>query len=99
MFVETGSNQYLEHDTSALPGGAKPMNPDNPVPGSLRDLIGVELPPDDVLDDIVRSFFLSVDWFMMVRFSDMLRIRISSSSSLDLTQLLGLSRRIVQTQI
>ncbi|KAL6886745.1 fungal-specific transcription factor domain-containing protein [Trichoderma evansii] len=66
MFVETGSNLYLEHDTSALPGGAKPINPDLPVPGSWRDLVGVELPPDDVLDNIVRSFFLSVDWFMMV---------------------------------
>ncbi|UKZ94630.1 uncharacterized protein TrAFT101_009485 [Trichoderma asperellum] len=66
MFVETGSYQYLEHDTSALPGGAKPMILNRPSPGSWRDLIGVQLPPDDVLDGIVRSFFLSVDWFMMV---------------------------------
>jgi hypothetical protein len=67
MFVGTGSNQYLQHDTSALPGGAKPMDPNHPISKSWRDLIGVELPSDDILDDIVRSFFLSVDWFMMVR--------------------------------
>lgn len=78
MFVETGSNQYLEHDTSALPGGAKPMNPDHPIPGNWRDLVGVELPPDDALEEFVQSFFLSVDWFMMVRFSDLLHIRIPS---------------------
>lgn len=67
MFVETGSTQYLKHDTSALPGGAKPMDPNHPISGSWRHLIGVELPSNDVLDDILRSFYLSVDWFMMVR--------------------------------
>ncbi|EHK46183.1 hypothetical protein TRIATDRAFT_292334 [Trichoderma atroviride IMI 206040] len=66
MFVETGSNQYLKHDTSALPGGAKPMGPNHPISGSWRDLVRVELPSDDVLDVIVKRFFLSVDWFMMV---------------------------------
>lgn len=67
MFVETGSNQYLKHDTSALPGGAKPMDPNYSVSGSWRDIVGVELPSENVLDDIVKTFFLSVDWFMMVR--------------------------------
>lgn len=69
MFVETGSNQHLLHDTSALPGGAKPTNSTLPIPGSWRDFIGVELPADDVLDDIVQRFFLCVDWFMMVTFA------------------------------
>lgn len=90
MFVETGSNQYLKHDTSALPGGAKPMNSNHSIPGSWRDLIGVELPSDDVLDGIVRSFFLSVDWFMMVWLFCQLCIRISYYP-LDLTQALGFS--------
>lgn len=90
MFVETGSKQYLEHDTSALPGGAKPMILNRPFPGSWRDLIGVQLPPDDALDGIVTSFFLSVDWFMMVRFSSLFRIGITSYP-LNLIQLLGFS--------
>ncbi|EHK21825.1 uncharacterized protein TRIVIDRAFT_191907 [Trichoderma virens Gv29-8] len=74
MFVETASNQHLVHDTSALPGGTKPMNCALPIAGSWRDLIGIELPADDVLDDCVKSFFLSVDWFMMVRIIELLYV-------------------------
>lgn len=88
MFVETGSNQYLKYDTSALPGGAKPMDPNHPISGSWRDLIGVELPSDDVLDDMVRSFFLSVDWFMTVR---LLYLSHISFYPLDLILILDLS--------
>jgi hypothetical protein len=74
MLVATGSNKHLKHDTSALPGGARPLDSNHSVPGSWRDLVGVELPSDKVLDDIVRSFFLSVDWFMMVKLLYMLYI-------------------------
>ncbi|GMG33006.1 unnamed protein product [Aspergillus oryzae] len=66
MFLRDEQHQTLGYDTSALPGGKKTYSPllSSPIP--WRDGIGIQLPPLQVLDELVTQFFDSVDWFMMV---------------------------------
>ncbi|KAE8342684.1 hypothetical protein BDV24DRAFT_173678 [Aspergillus arachidicola] len=66
MFLRDEQHQTLGYDTSALPGGKKTYSPllHSPIP--WRDGIGIQLPPRQVLDELVTQFFDSVDWFMMV---------------------------------
>ncbi|KAH7165027.1 fungal-specific transcription factor domain-containing protein [Fusarium sp. MPI-SDFR-AT-0072] len=80
-----GSNQDLRHDTSSLPGGTKlvDVNATPSGPKHWRNVAGVELPADQVLEQLVDSFFSSVNWFMMVfheyafrhRYTEMLQQR------------------------
>ncbi|KAE8323834.1 fungal-specific transcription factor domain-containing protein [Aspergillus sergii] len=65
MFLRDEQHQTLGYDTSALPGGKKTYSPllSSPIP--WRDGIGIQLPPRQVLDELVTQFFDSVDWFMM----------------------------------
>ncbi|KAE8361971.1 fungal-specific transcription factor domain-containing protein [Aspergillus caelatus] len=66
MFSRDEQHQTLGYDTSALPGGKKTYSPliSSPIP--WRDGIGIQLPPRQVLDELITQFFESVDWFMMV---------------------------------
>ena len=66
MFSRDEQHQTLGYDTSALPGGRKTYSPllSSPIP--WRDGIGIQLPPRQVLDELITQFFDSVDWFMMV---------------------------------
>ncbi|KAE8422206.1 hypothetical protein BDV36DRAFT_303394 [Aspergillus pseudocaelatus] len=66
MFSRDEQHQTLGYDTSALPGGKKTYSPliSSPIP--WRDGIGIQLPPRQVLDELITQFFDSVDWFMMV---------------------------------
>ncbi|KAE8140538.1 fungal-specific transcription factor domain-containing protein [Aspergillus pseudotamarii] len=66
MFSRDEQHQTLGYDTSALPGGKKTYSPllSSPIP--WRDGIGVQLPPRQVLNELITQFFDSVDWFMMV---------------------------------
>lgn len=66
MFLRDEQHQTLGYDTSALPGGKKIYSPllSSPIP--WRDGIGIQLPPLQILDELVTQFFDSVDWFMMV---------------------------------
>ncbi|KAF9775220.1 hypothetical protein IL306_006694 [Fusarium sp. DS 682] len=85
MIRGNDSSQDLVHDTSSLPGGKKLID-DNATlsgPRHWRNLAGVELPTEDTLEQLVDSFFSSVNWFMMVfheetfrrRYTEMLRQR------------------------
>ncbi|KAE8378968.1 fungal-specific transcription factor domain-containing protein [Aspergillus bertholletiae] len=66
IFSRDDQHQALGYDTSALPGGKKAYSPliTNLTP--WREVIGVQLPAQPVLDELVTQFFDSVDWFMMV---------------------------------
>ncbi|GKU22382.1 unnamed protein product [Fusarium langsethiae] len=77
MIHSNGSGQDLFHDTSSLPGGKKPTNTNTTleVPRLWRNIPGVELPADDILEHLVDSFFSSVNWFMMVFHEDTFRQR------------------------
>jgi hypothetical protein len=77
MIHSNGSSQDLFHDTSSLPGGKKPTNTNTTleVLRLWRNIPGVELPADDILEHLVDSFFSSVNWFMMVFREDTFRQR------------------------
>ncbi|QGI63978.1 hypothetical protein CEK26_007929 [Fusarium fujikuroi] len=76
MIRGSGSSQDLRHDTSSLPGGTKLLEANTTLPAKhWRNVIGVELPADDVLERLVDSFFSSVNWFMMVFHEDTFRSR------------------------
>lgn len=95
IFLRTGVDQDVAYDTSALPGGNKLVERTLASMMPWRRLVGVELPADDDLNELVGTFFLSVDWFMMVRFTDLIYSTLISDSDLDL----GLPRGPLQTQI
>ncbi|EEY19045.1 conserved hypothetical protein [Verticillium alfalfae VaMs.102] len=71
-----GNGPSVNHDSSALPGGSK-LDEAAVTAGARqwRNLAGVALPSDEVLEDLVGHFFLSVDWFMMVFHEDAFRRR------------------------
>lgn len=75
MIRDNGPTLDLHHDTSALPGGRKLVDPALVGIKQWRKIAGVELPPDDVLDHFIDVFFASVDWFMMVFHEDAFRRR------------------------
>ncbi|CAJ0544281.1 Ff.00g035380.m01.CDS01 [Fusarium sp. VM40] len=77
MIHASGSSQELYHDTSSLPGGKKPTDVNTTLDGPRlwRNIPGVELPADDILEHLVDSFFSSVNWFMMVFHEDTFRQR------------------------
>ncbi|KAF4952515.1 hypothetical protein FGADI_6750 [Fusarium gaditjirri] len=77
MIQGSGSSQDLQHDTSSLPGGTKLPSANHPLTGPKhwRNVVGVELPADHILEQLVDSFFLSVNWFMMVFHEDTFRQR------------------------
>jgi hypothetical protein len=62
------SRNYPLYDTSALPGGNEMDGSFSPSVKSWQDIIGLPLPPEEVLDALVDQFFRSVNWFMMVAF-------------------------------
>lgn len=66
MFSRNEQRQTREYDTSALPGGKKPAGPFLSTPVSWRDSISIQLPEKSALDTLLKQFFDSVDWFMMV---------------------------------
>ncbi|KAF7624965.1 hypothetical protein AFLA_001841 [Aspergillus flavus NRRL3357] len=78
MFLRDEQHQTLGYDTSALPGGKKTYSPllSSPIP--WRDGIGIQLPPLQILDELVTQFFDSVDWFMMVFHEGSFRQRYAS---------------------
>ncbi|CVL08679.1 uncharacterized protein FMAN_06874 [Fusarium mangiferae] len=76
MIRGSGSSQDLRHDTSSLPGGTKLLEANTTLPAKhWRNVVGVELPTDDILEQLVDSFFSSVNWFMMVFHEDTFRRR------------------------
>ncbi|KAF4437481.1 hypothetical protein F53441_13018 [Fusarium austroafricanum] len=77
MIRGNGSSQDLLHDTSSLPGGKKLIDSNATFSGprQWRSITGVELPSDHILEHLVDSFFLSVNWFMMVFHEDAFRRR------------------------
>ncbi|KAF5674652.1 hypothetical protein FCIRC_7717 [Fusarium circinatum] len=71
-----GPNQDLRHDTSSLPGGTKLLETNTTLSAKhWRNVVGVELPEDHIIEDLVDSFFSSVNWFMMVFHEDTFRRR------------------------
>lgn len=56
----------LSQDTSALPGGNKILSWESLGRRHWRQIVGLQLPDDATLGQLVDKFFLSVDWFMMV---------------------------------
>lgn len=56
----------LDQDTSALPGGNKIISRQLFQSQHWRQIVGVQLPDDATLSQLVDKFFASVDWFMMV---------------------------------
>ncbi len=60
-------NSPLNQDTSALPGGNKLLNWESLGRRHWRQIVGLQLPDDATLGQFVDKFFVSVDWFMMVR--------------------------------
>ncbi|KAF5627123.1 transcriptional regulatory [Fusarium sp. NRRL 52700] len=76
MIRGSGSSQDLRHDTSSLPGGTKLLEANTTLPAKhWRNVVGVELPADHILEHLVDSFFSSVNWFMMVFHEDTFRRR------------------------
>ncbi|KAF5564848.1 transcriptional regulatory [Fusarium napiforme] len=76
MIQESGTSRDLRHDTSSLPGGTKLLEANTTLPHKhWRNVVGVELPADHILEDLVDSFFSSVNWFMMVFHEDTFRRR------------------------
>ncbi|RGP64233.1 hypothetical protein FSPOR_8052 [Fusarium sporotrichioides] len=77
MIRGTASDQDLRHDTSSLPGGKKLIEEVGTLAGPRHwsNLAGVELPPENILEKLVDSFFSSVNWFMMVFHEDLFRRR------------------------
>ncbi|KAI1009767.1 hypothetical protein LB504_002940 [Fusarium proliferatum] len=76
MIRGSGSSQDLRHDTSSLPGGTKLLEANTTLPAKhWRNVVGVELPADHILEQLVDSFFSSVNWFMMVFHEDTFRSR------------------------
>ncbi|KAK2129131.1 fungal-specific transcription factor domain-containing protein [Fusarium oxysporum II5] len=73
----SNSSRELRHDTSSLPGGTKLPNADITLSGPKywRNIVGVELPADHILEQLVDSFFSSVNWFMMVFHEETFRRR------------------------
>ncbi len=63
MSLDPGPGQ----DTSALPGGNKIIDPTTSGRRHWRQIVGMQLPDDSTLTSLVDKFFVSVDWFMMVR--------------------------------
>ncbi|KAF5544671.1 hypothetical protein FMEXI_6500 [Fusarium mexicanum] len=71
-----GPNQDLRHDTSSLPGGTKLLETNTTLSAKhWRNVVGVELPEDHIIEELVDSFFSSVNWFMMVFHEDTFRRR------------------------
>jgi hypothetical protein len=56
----------VAHDTSALPGGINSVVSVATRSIPWRNLVGMPLPPQAVLDNVMTYFFDSVDWFIMV---------------------------------
>ncbi|KAF9768209.1 hypothetical protein IL306_014515 [Fusarium sp. DS 682] len=76
MIRGSGTSQDLRHDTSSLPGGTKLLEANTTLPAKhWRNVVGVELPADHILEDLVDSFFSSVNWFMMVFHEETFRRR------------------------
>ncbi|KAF4427469.1 transcriptional regulatory [Fusarium acutatum] len=76
MIRGSGSSQHLRHDTSSLPGGTKLLEANTTLSAKhWRNVVGVELPAEHILEDLVDSFFSSVNWFMMVFHEDTFRLR------------------------
>ncbi|EXM24768.1 hypothetical protein FoTM2_006236 [Fusarium oxysporum f. sp. vasinfectum] len=76
MIRGNGSNQDLRHDTSSLPGGTKLPNANATLSAKhWRNVVGVELPADHIVEHLVDSFFCSVNWFMMVFHEETFRRR------------------------
>lgn len=76
MIRGSGSSQDLRHDTSSLPGGTKLLEANTTLPAKhWRNVVGVELPTDNILEQLVDSIFSSVNWFMMVFHEDTFRRR------------------------
>ncbi|KAG5746342.1 hypothetical protein H9Q70_010962 [Fusarium xylarioides] len=76
MIQGSGASQDLRHDTSSLPGGTKLLEANTTLPAKhWRNVVGVELPADDILEQLVDSFFSLVNWFMMVFHEDIFRRR------------------------
>lgn len=59
------SERELGEDTSALPGGNKITHPDT-TRRHWKQIIGIEMPENDILEELAEEFFDTVDWFMMV---------------------------------
>lgn len=59
------SERELGEDTSALPGGNK-ITHSNAARRHWRQILGIEMPQNDILEELAEEFFATVDWFMMV---------------------------------
>lgn len=59
------SERELGEDTSALPGGNK-ITHSNAARRHWKQILNIEIPEIDVLEELAEEFFDTVDWFMMV---------------------------------
>ncbi|TQV98545.1 C6 transcription factor [Cordyceps javanica] len=66
VLPESSIVDFTALDTSALPGGNKILNFESLGRRHWRQIVGLQLPDNATLDQLVDKFFLSVDWFMMM---------------------------------